>query len=135
MEWGMSEKLGRVRYKSNEQEVFVGRSVTQSDHMSDETAKLIDEEVRKLVEDGETTARKMIKDNAEQFEAIAQALLEYETLTGDELRELMDGKQPFRPSDDDTPPKGTGVPKAGKTVKKKPKPKADPDGLEPQPES
>ena len=54
MEWGMSEKLGRVRYKSNDQEVFLGHSVTQSQHMSDETAKIIDEEVRKLIEDGET---------------------------------------------------------------------------------
>ncbi|HTM78128.1 MAG TPA: ATP-dependent zinc metalloprotease FtsH, partial [Devosia sp.] len=53
MEWGMSEKLGRVRYKSSEQEVFIGHSMTQSNNMSDDTAKLIDQEVRKLIEDGE----------------------------------------------------------------------------------
>ncbi|MCW5732116.1 MAG: ATP-dependent zinc metalloprotease FtsH, partial [Alphaproteobacteria bacterium] len=52
-EYGMSEKLGRVRYKSNDQEVFLGHSVTQSQHMSDDTAKLIDQDVRKLIEDGE----------------------------------------------------------------------------------
>jgi cell division protease FtsH len=133
MEWGMSEKLGRVRYKSNDQEVFLGHSVTQSQHMSDETAKIIDEEVRKLIEDGELTARNMIRDNLDQFETIAQALLEYETLTGDELRALMEGKQPVRDSDIDQPPKGTGVPKAGKP-KKRGGEAGEPDGgLEPQP--
>jgi len=135
MEWGMSEKLGRVRYKSNDQEVFLGHSVTQSQHMSDETAKLIDEEVRQLIEDGESTARNMITKNKTKFEAIAQALLEYETLTGDELRALMDGKPPIRPDDTDMPaPKTTGVPKAGKSTKKKPGPEPD-GGLEPQPGS
>src|SRR5690606_6059935 len=66
MEWGMSEKLGRVRYRANEQEVFLGHSVTQSNNMSDETAKIIDQEVRRLVEDGEAKARELIAGNAEQ---------------------------------------------------------------------
>ncbi|GGA57864.1 ATP-dependent zinc metalloprotease FtsH [Pelagibacterium lentulum] len=133
MEWGMSEKLGRVRYKSNDQEVFLGHSVTQSQHMSDETAKLIDEEVRKLIEDGELAARTLITENVDKFEAIAQALLEYETLTGDELRALMDGKQPVRDADVDNTPKSTGVPKAGK-LKKKSDDAGEPDaGMEPQP--
>ncbi|MCD7060446.1 ATP-dependent zinc metalloprotease FtsH [Pelagibacterium xiamenense] len=134
MEWGMSEKLGRVRYKSNDQEVFLGHSVTQSQHMSDETAKLIDDEVRKLIEDAETAARTMIRENLDKFEAIAQALLEFETLTGDELRGLMDGKQPVRDIDNDNTPKGTSVPKAGKNLKKKGE-SGEPDGggMEPQP--
>ncbi|GHA37795.1 ATP-dependent zinc metalloprotease FtsH [Devosia pacifica] len=136
MEWGMSEKLGRVRYKSNDQEVFLGHSVTQSQHMSDETAKIIDEEVRRLIEDGERSARETITGNLEQFEAIAQALLEFETLTGDELRELMDGKPPVRPDDDGAPPapKSSSVPSAGKSNKKRPGPEPD-GGLEPQPGS
>ncbi len=132
MEWGMSEKLGRVRYKSNDQEVFLGHSVTQSTNMSDETAKLIDEEVRKLIETGEKAARKIITDNREQFEAIGQALLDFETLTGDELRDLMNGKMPVR-EDEDTPstPRGTAVPSAGKG-----RPKRGPDSeLEPQPQA
>ena len=57
MEWGMSEKLGRVRYKSSEQEVFLGHSMTQSTNMCDDTAKLIDQEVRKLIEDGEAVGQ------------------------------------------------------------------------------
>ena len=66
MEWGMSDKLGRVRYKGNEQEVFLGHSVTQTKNMSDETAKHIDAEIRKLIEDGESTAREILKKNTHQ---------------------------------------------------------------------
>ncbi|KRA98086.1 cell division protein FtsH [Devosia sp. Root685] len=135
MEWGMSETLGRVRYKSNDQEVFLGHSVTQSQHMSDDTAKLIDQEVRKLIEDGEASARNILTVYHDQWEAIAQALLEFETLTGDELRALMDGKQPTRPEDGGPAvPKATGVPTAGKSGKKRPDAPPEP-GMEPQPES
>jgi len=130
MEWGMSEKLGRVRYASNQQEVFLGHSVSQTTNMSDETAKLIDEEVRKLIEGGETTARKIITDNRDQFIAIAEALLEFETLTGDELRDLMTGKRPTREDPDEpTTPRGSAVPSSGK-----PRPPEADGGMEPQPQ-
>lgn len=134
MEWGMSDKLGRVRYASNQQEVFLGHSVSQTTNISSSTAKLIDEEVRDMIEEAETTARNLIRDNVDQFEAVAQALLEFETLTGDELRDLMNGKRPTR-DDPDEPqsPRGTAVPTAGA---KKGKDKGDePDaGLEPLPQ-
>ena len=130
MEWGMSERLGRVRYRSNEQEVFLGHSVTQSSNMSDETAKIIDEEVRKLIEHGESEARRLITENREQFIAIAEALLEYETLTGDEIRGLLAGKAPIRDSGDDTPPSRPSV----VPTTRRPGPKGD-TGLEPQPQS
>jgi cell division protease FtsH len=82
MEWGMSERLGRVRYRPNEQEVFLGHSVTQSSNMSDETAKIIDEEVRKLIEHGESEARRLITENRDKPSSqVAEALLEYETLS------------------------------------------------------
>jgi cell division protease FtsH len=130
MEWGMSDILGRVRYASNQQEIFLGHSVSQTTNISDETAKLIDEEVRKLIEDGEQTARKIITENAEQFEAVAQALLEFETLTGDELRDLMQGNRPTRADPDEpTTPRGTAVPSSGKS-----RPLAGDGGLEPQPQ-
>ena len=134
MEWGMSDKLGRVRYASNQQEVFLGHSVSQTTNISSSTAKLIDEEVRDMIEEAETTARNLIRDNVDQFEAVAQALLEFETLSGDELRDLMNGKRPTR-DDPDEPqsPRGTAVPTAGA---KKGKDKGDePDaGLEPLPQ-
>ena len=74
-EWGMSDKLGRVRYASNQQEVFLGHSVSQTTNMSDETAKLIDEEVRKLIEGGETTARSIITENQDQFAALGRPVV------------------------------------------------------------
>jgi cell division protease FtsH len=132
MEWGMSERLGRVRYRANEQEVFLGHSVSQSTNMSDETAKIIDEEVRKLIEKGESEARRLITKNKKQFIAIAEALLEYETLTGEELKNLAKGIKPVRDLDEDTPARGTAVPKAG-TGKRKPRKDEEP-GLEPQPQ-
>jgi cell division protease FtsH len=132
MEWGMSEKLGRVRYRSNDQEVFLGHSVTQSQNLSDDTANLIDKEVRVLIEGGEATAREILTTYEKEWEAIAQALLEYETLTGDELRALMDGQQPTRPDDNTPQTKATGVPTAGKSGRKRPD--AEPGGApEPQP--
>lgn len=130
MEWGMSDRLGRVRYQSNEQEVFLGHSVAQSTNISDETAKLIDEEVRRLIEDGEGEARRIINERREAWESIAQALLEFETLSGDEINDLLSGKRPNRESViEPTTPRASAVPPAGK-----PRPRPD-AGLEPQPQS
>ena len=63
MEWGMSEKLGRVRYQANEQEVFLGHAVTQTQNVSEATAQIIDQEVRRIVTDGEKTARRVLIEN------------------------------------------------------------------------
>jgi cell division protease FtsH len=132
MEWGMSDTLGRVRYQGNEQEVFLGHSVTQSTLMSEETAKLIDAEVRKLIEDGEARARAILSEKRHEFETLAQALLEYETLTGDEIRDLLNGKRPSRePTDEPPAPRGSAIATAGKSRKRPPS--ADPGGLEPAP--
>lgn len=90
-EWGMSDKLGRVRYNANEQEVFLGHSVTQSKNVSEETAKLIDEEVRKLVQTGEATAKKILAKRRNDLHALSKALLEYETLSGDEVKIILGG--------------------------------------------
>ena len=136
MEWGMSEKLGRVRYRSNEQEVFLGHSVSQSTNISDETAKIIDEEVRRLIEQGEQSARSIITDNRDQFIAIAEALLEFETLTGDELSDLMSGKPPSRDAFDDTSPshRGSAVPSAGNKKGGSQGKGEGAEGFEPQPQ-
>ena len=131
MEWGMSDKLGRVRYQSNEQEVFLGHSVAQSQLMSDETAKLIDAEIRRLIEDGENEARRILTEKRQDWETLAQALLEYETLSGDEIRDLLNGKPPTRDSGEPKPPgRSSAVPTTGRN-----RPRGEPDtGLEPQPQ-
>ena len=133
-EFGMSDELGPLLYGDAQDEVFIGRSMMQRNtHLSDETQKLVDAEVKRFVEDGYDTAQKVIRENIDDLHAIAQGLLEYETLNGDEIRDLMDGKPPTR-EDADAAPKSAGVPKAGKSTKKKADPEADADGLEPQPE-
>jgi cell division protease FtsH len=90
-EWGMSEKLGPLRYSENEDEVFLGRSVTRTQHVSEETARLIDTEVRRIVEEAEAKARAILTEHLESMHTLAQALLEYETLSGDEVRTILDG--------------------------------------------
>ncbi len=92
-EFGFSDKLGPLRYESNQEEVFLGHSVAQTTNISDETAHLIDLEVRKLVEKGENTARKIIEKKLSELHIIAKGLLEYETLTSDEIKELLKGKK------------------------------------------
>jgi cell division protease FtsH len=116
-EWGMSDRLGRVRYRGNEQEVFLGHSVAQSNNMSEETARLIDEEVRKLIEDAEQTARRILTEHRDQLEVLARGLLEYETLSGDEVTALLKGIPPVRtPYEEPEPQRGQGpsVPQAGR---------------------
>ncbi|HRD76163.1 MAG TPA: ATP-dependent zinc metalloprotease FtsH, partial [Hyphomicrobiaceae bacterium] len=79
-EWGMSEKLGPLRYTDNQQEVFLGHAITQRQNMSEETAKVIDEEVRRIVGVGYQTARELIYTHKDKLEAITRALMEHETL-------------------------------------------------------
>jgi cell division protease FtsH len=103
--------------------------------MSDETQQLVDAEVKRFVEEGYDTAKRVILENIDDLHAIAGALLEYETLSGDEIRDLMNGKPPYRASDAEVnATKGTSVPKAGRPAPKKPTPDAE-GGLEPQPGS
>ena len=96
---GYSDKLGRVRYTGNQEEVFLGHSVTQSKNISEETARIIDQEVIKLVEEAESRARNILNDNINDLHTIAKGLLEYETLTGDEIKNLIKGIKPKRDDD------------------------------------
>ena len=79
-EYGMSDKLGRIRYRDNQEEVFLGHSVTRSQNMSAETAQLIDSEVRRLVDEGEQRARKFLTEHIDDLHTLAKGLLEFETL-------------------------------------------------------
>ena len=91
-EWGMSDKLGPVLYAEYSVEVFLGIWVTQSKNMSEETAKLVDAEIKDLVVNAHEGATKLLKEHQADWEKLAEALIEYETLTGDEIKDLLAGK-------------------------------------------
>jgi cell division protease FtsH len=88
--WGFSEKLGTVAYGENQEEVFLGHSVSRTQNISEETARIIDEEVKRLVTQGWEEARKILTTKSDDHEKLSQALLEYETLSGDEIRDLLE---------------------------------------------
>jgi cell division protease FtsH len=129
---GYSDELGTVMYGSQQEEVFLGMSMGRQQNMSEATAKKVDAEVKKLIDQGTADARKILSEKRSALEAVAQALLEFETLTGDEIKDLLAGKKIERPDDDQpSTPRGTAVPTAGKG-----RPKPEPDaGLEPQPQA
>lgn len=88
-EWGMSDKLGPITYGENSQEVFLGHSVAQHKNVSEATAQLIDEEVRRIVEEGYKRAENILTKHRNHLELLAKTLLEYETLSGDEINTLL----------------------------------------------
>lgn len=91
-EWGMSESLGRLRYSDNEEEIFLGRSIGRTRNVSEDTARLIDAEVRRIIESAEAKARSVLSDQMDHLHAIARALLEYETLSGDDAKRILKGE-------------------------------------------
>ena len=134
--WGFSDKLGHVAYGDNQEEVFLGHSVARTQNVSEETAQIIDAEVRRLIDEAYVEAKRILTKHKKEWVAIAEGLLEYETLSGDEIRQLIKGEKPSRDLGDDTPPsRGSAVPKAGATGggrrKKGPEPEG---GMEPQPQ-
>jgi cell division protease FtsH len=92
-EWGLSDKLGFLAYSADEQEVFLGRSVSQQKNLSDSTARIIDEEIRKIVDDAYIDASKILKKKKKDLDLIANALLEYETLNSDDISNIIKGKK------------------------------------------
>ncbi len=134
-QFGMSDKLGPLMYGENEEEVFLGHSVARQQHVSDETQKVVDEEIKRFVNTGYDTAKKVLTENLDDLHAIANGLLEYETLSGDEIRNLLDGKPPIRDVEIDTgsKPKSSAVPKAGKP--KRGGGESEAGGMEPQPQA
>ncbi len=122
MQYGMSEKLGFLSYGDNEEEVFLGRSVARTQNMSEETQKQVDSEVKVIVDMSYKNAEKIIQDKRKDLDIIAKGLLDYETLTGDEIINLLKGIDPTRedPSDDDKGAKtlSGSVPKTGRKTQK-----------------
>ena len=99
--FGMSKNLGPLSYGANEDEVFLGRQITRQEHMSEETAKQVDAEVKKIVDAGYQRAKKILTEKIEDLHKLAKALLQYETLNGDEIRDLiLKNIQPNRSSEE-----------------------------------
>ena len=117
-EWGLSEKLGPLSYGENEQEVFLGHSVTQRKNVSEATAKVIDQEIRRIVDAAYGRARQIVIEKRDELEILAKGLLEYETLTGEEIRALLNGEPVIRSEPEDDSPREGGrrasVPTTGK---------------------
>ena len=130
-EWGFSEKLGPLRYSANEEEVFLGHSVTQQKNMSDQTADLIDSEVRSLIEDAEATARQVLEERKKDLELLAQAF-SMRALRR-RHRRVIRGEDITRPTESDTPTdegRRASVPTSGR----KKRGRNEPDGMEPEPQ-
>lgn len=111
-EWGLSDKLGPLTYGTPQQEVFLGHSVTQTQDMSEKTQEIVDQEIRRIVDDAYDTAYKLIKKHIKKLHDLANALLDYETLSGDDIDQIFKGKKLGR-----TPPAQTKKKKAAKKPK------------------
>ncbi|MFC7053554.1 ATP-dependent zinc metalloprotease FtsH [Hansschlegelia quercus] len=126
--WGFSKELGTVAYGENQDEVFLGMSVARQQNVSGTTMLKIDNEIKRFIDEGYETAKRIITEKREEMDTLAKALLEYETLTGQEIKDILAGNPPVRDATDEPPtPRGSAVPSAGK-----PRPRPD-AGLEPQP--
>ncbi|HEV2530168.1 ATP-dependent zinc metalloprotease FtsH [Phenylobacterium sp.] len=107
--WGFSDLLGAVEYGENQEEVFLGHSVARNQNVSEATAEIIDQEVKKLVKEGEEEARRILTEKLEDLHTLAKALLEYETLSGDEIINALKGIAPVREEAEAKRPTGPSV--------------------------
>ena len=117
--WGYSDKVGLVDYSENQGDVFLGQQLMQSSHVSEETSKIIEQEVKQLVQDGMDTAKHVLTEFKDKWTAIAEGLLEYETLTGEEINSLVNGGSIDRPDTGGDGGPTSAVPVIGKRKPKK----------------
>jgi len=125
-EWGMSEKMGPLTYGSKEEQVFLGKDFSQQKNFSDQTAKLIDQEVKALVMSGYNNAHEILIENRDKLENLALALLDRETLGAKEIQDIVDGKEPpVDPPEDEL----SGDRIRARSAKPEPKSKDDSEGI------
>ena len=124
MKYGMSEALGPMVYAENEGEVFLGRSVTKTTHMSEETMRQVDAEVRRIIDEQYALARNLIETHSDKMHAMAKALLEWETIDSEQLDAIMEGREPQPPKDfvPRVPPRNDGGSGGGTAVATQPSP-------------
>ena len=135
-QFGMSDKLGPLAYGDNEEEVFLGHSIARQQNLSDETQTKVDEEIHRIVDEGFEHARKILSENIDDLHTVARGLLEYETLSGEEIKDLLKGKPPVREFVAELSPRpgpASAVPAAGRGKKAPPAPEPDTGGMAPEP--
>jgi cell division protease FtsH len=130
---GMSDALGPLSYSENEEEVFLGHSVQRTQNVSEKTSEMIDSEIRRVIDEGYQRAHHILESKLEQLHLLAKGLLEYETLTGEEIATLLRGEALSRPEPTADEPKSSAVPQTG-AVARKARPKDTHGGLEPRPQ-
>ncbi len=130
-EWGMSEKLGMIAYGDNSQEVFLGHSVTQNKNVSEVTAREIDGEIKSIIDNAYGGAKTLLTEQLENLHRLARGLLEYETLSGDDIRTVLRGEPVIRKVVDEPAPENrrASVPASGRPLAPPPT-----GGLGPQPQ-
>ncbi len=129
--WGFSDLLGQVAYGENNEDVFLGMSMQRHQNVSEATAQTIDKEVRRLVDEGYSEAKRILTEKYDDLETLARGLLEYETLSGEEIVDLLDGKTPNRESViEPSNPRGSAIP-----TTKRPRPGGAGGSVEPQPQA
>ena len=127
MRYGMSEALGPMVYAENEGEVFLGRSVTKTTNISEETMQKVDAEVRRIIDEQYALARRLIEEHSDKMHAMAKAMLDWETIDAEQLEDIMAGREPRPPKDwtPRTPSSGGDGPSGGTpAVKTDPAPTA-----------
>ena len=115
--YGMSDTMGPMVYAENEGEVFLGRSITTQKNVSEATMQKVDQEIKRIIDEQYALARKLIEDNRDKVEAMAQSLLEWETLDTDQIEDVMQGRPPRPPKPSSTPANPTFGPDAGPDAK------------------
>lgn len=129
-EWGLSDKLGPLKYSEDQQEVFLGHSVAQQKNMSDATAQLVDSEIRMIVDDAYDRAKQILTDKMDDLVKVSEALLEFETLSGEDITKLLNGEELNRDETDDDADaerrRAASVPTS--------RPRREPPGVGPEPE-
>jgi cell division protease FtsH len=137
-QYGMSDKLGPLAYGDNEEEVFLGHSIARTQNLSDETQTIVDEEIHRIVDEAYEQARKILQENLNDLHVVARGLLEYETLSGEEIKDLLKGKPPVREFATEAttrPGPASAVPTAGRGKKVPPEPEPDTGGMAPAPQT
>jgi cell division protease FtsH len=130
-EWGMSEKLGPLRYNENQDEVFLGHSVARTQNISEATAQMIDEEVRRIVDEAERKAKEILTEHMDDLHRLSKGLLEYETLSAEEVQRVLRGEPVDRSEPTEKPQSPGGGRRASVPSSGRPK---DTGGMGPEPE-